>query len=79
MTHLCKPHVILRPRENGDFDELVGHGCYVHFEMMHDGCLWCAVEVDEPEGRRKYALWINAMKGKKLLIHCDDEGIIPAK
>jgi hypothetical protein len=49
----------LRPRENGDFDELFARNARIHVETMNTNCVWLCVEAD---GKR-IDLWIRA-KGK---------------
>lgn len=56
--------VILRPHQDGSFDELVlmdGTECRVHMEMMRDNCLFIGIY---PRGtRERVAMWIEA-RGK---------------
>ena len=64
-TKLLDGGIILRPDDEGKFDELVmkqGGECIVHAEMMDKKCLWIGFY---PNGdNRRVVMWIRADKGR---------------
>lgn len=62
----------LRP-SNNNFDELVAHNMTVHFEMMSDGVLWCALYPDEGGPQTQITLWISAKKSKLQIVISDED------
>lgn len=70
---LIENKISVRPRDNGDFDELIvmdGEHCIVHAEMMEDNCLWIGFYPKDVEQRR-VCMWIRA-RGK-LKIHAAED------
>lgn len=64
---LLDGNIILRPDEEGRFDELLmmaDNNCLVHAEMMDDKTLWIGLEPEGYEGRRRVVMWISVKKGK---------------
>lgn len=71
---LLDGNIILRPDDDGGFDELLmmdGEHCLVHAEMMDDGCLWIGFyPKDKPHER--VVMWIH-VKGRKLEIRAEED------
>jgi hypothetical protein len=73
---LLNGKVILRPDDNGSFDELVlydraGGTCILHAEMMDKGVLWIGI-YPPGETKRRVVMWIRA-KGNKLSVNAQED------
>ena len=65
--------IILRPDDEGKFDELLlldGADCIVHAEMMDDNCLWIGI-YPKGEIERRVVMWIRS--NGKLTINAEED------
>lgn len=63
----------LRPRENGDFDELViwrNGECLLHAEMMDHNRLW--IGIYPPGWEKRVVMWIDT-KSQKLRVNSHED------
>jgi hypothetical protein len=68
--------ILLRPDDNGSFDELLlydrkGGHCIVHAEMMDKGLLWIGI-YPPGETKRRAVMWIGA-EGNKLSVNAQED------
>lgn len=74
-VELLNGSVILRPHEDGSFDELLfmeGEHCLVHAEMMNDKTLWISFSPPGYEAGERVVMWVT-IKGRKLEISAEED------